>query len=134
MLNSSFHYVENTLRCDQISVSDIAQETGTPVYIYSLRRTLENYATLRGAFIGLNTHIHYSAKANGNLAILHALTNAGAGVDAVSGGEIFRALKAGVTPEKIVFAGVGKTRADLSYAVEQRIAWFNAESLDELEM
>lgn len=134
MLNSTFHYTENTLYCDAVSIEEIVRAVGTPVYIYSLKRTLENYTSIRNAFSRLKTHIHYSAKANGNLSVLRALIQAGAGIDAVSGGEIFRALKAGATADQIVFAGVGKTRADLRYALEQAVAWINVEGLDELDV
>ncbi|NWG15899.1 MAG: diaminopimelate decarboxylase, partial [Chloroflexi bacterium] len=82
----------------------------------------------------MDAHIHYSAKANANLAILRTLVAAGAGVDAVSGGEIYRALLAGARPEDIVFAGVGKTPAELRYALEQQVGWFNVENLDELRL
>jgi diaminopimelate decarboxylase len=82
----------------------------------------------------LNAHLHYSAKANANLSILRALIGAGAGIDAVSGGEIFRALKAGAKAADVVYAGVGKTAAELRYAVEQGVGWFNVENIDELAL
>lgn len=118
---------------DDVSVSTIADKAGTPVYIYSLKRVLHNFCRLRDAFSQVDAHIHYSAKANSSLAILRALTDAGAGVDAVSGGEIFRALRAGANPKDIVFAGVGKSREEIKYALEQGIGWLNVENVLELD-
>jgi diaminopimelate decarboxylase len=131
MLNDSIHYRAGMLYCDEVAVADIVRDAGTPVYIYSLKRTLANYRRIADAFAPLNAHIHYSAKANGNLAVLKALVQAGAGIDCVSGGEIYRALAAGCPSEQIVFAGVGKTVDDLQYAVEQRVGWINVENMNE---
>src|SRR5215207_1866794 len=102
MLNSSIRYHESQLFCDSVPVREIVAQTGTPVYIYSLPRVLANYRRIQAAFP--NAHVHYSAKANANLSLLQALIGAGAGIDAVSGGEIYRALLAGAPPEQIVFA------------------------------
>ncbi len=129
MLNRSIRYQGAQLVCDSVPVREIVAETGTPVYIYSLPRALENFRRIRAAFP--TAHLHYSAKANANLALLQALVRAGAGIDAVSGGEIYRALLAGAPPEQIVFAGVGKTGQELYYAVEQDIGWFNLENVHE---
>jgi diaminopimelate decarboxylase len=134
MLNESIQYRDGALYCDDMPVWQIAAAVGTPVYIYSLKRALANYRRIAEAFAPLNAHIHYSAKANGNLAVLAALVKAGAGIDCVSGGEIFRALKAGCPPEQIVFAGVGKTVEDLRYAVEQNVGWVNAENVVECRL
>jgi diaminopimelate decarboxylase len=134
MLNESFHYHDGALYCDSVRIADIAAQVGTPVYIYSLRRALDNLRRIRAAFAPLNPHIHYSAKANGNLTILRALIRAGAGIDAVSAGEIYRALQAGAKPEEIVFAGVGKTADELRYAAEQGVGWFNVENVDECRL
>ncbi len=131
MLNNAIRYENNTLYCDSVAVHDIAAEVGTPVYIYSLRRALHNLERIRAAFQALRPHIHYSAKANANLAILRVLVEAGAGVDTVSAGEIYKALKAGARPENIVFAGVGKTPEEIAYAVEQGVGWFNVENIAE---
>jgi len=87
-----------------------------PCYVYSRDQILENWTRLRSAFP--DAEIHYSLKANGNLALVRLLVDAGAGLDAVSGGEVFRAIHAGASPENIVFAGVGKTRRELTYALE----------------
>lgn len=132
-LNDSLHYHGDQLLCDEVPVAEIANQVGTPVYIYSLRRALANFHRVKAAFNRLDVHIHYSAKANANLSLLRALIGAGAGVDAVSAGEIHRALTAGADPASIVFAGVGKTPEELRYAVEQGIGWFNVENRAELD-
>jgi diaminopimelate decarboxylase len=129
--NSSLTYHDNILYMDNVSLPEIADVQATPFYIYSLRRVLDNLQRIRDAFAELQPHIHYSVKANANLAVLRAIIGAGAGIDAVSAGEIHRALKAGVTPDNIVFAGVGKTTGELRYALEQGVAWFNVENVDE---
>lgn len=133
MLNESFRYVQGELYSDGVRLQDLAEEYGTPLYVYSLPRALNNYRRIRQAFAPLNAHIHYSAKANANLSVLQALIKWGAGIDAVSAGEIMRALKAGTRPQKIVFAGVGKTPQEIHYAVEQGVGWFNVENVDELD-
>ncbi len=133
MFNASIRYHSGQLFCDDVCLADIITQVGTPVYIYSLKRVLENYETVRSAFSSLNAQVHYSAKANANLAILRALVNAGCGIDTVSAGEIYRALKAGAPAEKIVFAGVGKAMSELYYAVEQDVGWFNVENVKEAE-
>jgi diaminopimelate decarboxylase len=134
MLNESIAYRGGELCCDQVSLNTIADQVGTPVYVYSLGRVRANLARVRQAFAPLNAHIHYSAKANGNLAILRAVVEAGAGVDAVSAGEIQRAIAAGCPPDQIVFAGVGKTPAELRYAIAQGVGWINVENEAELDL
>jgi len=134
MLNDSIHYRDGALYCDDISVAGIAAQVGTPVYIYSLPRALANLRHIQTTFAELQPHIHYSAKANANLAVMRALIGAGAGIDAVSGGEIFKALRAGANPADIVFAGVGKTPDELRYAVAQGVGWFNVENVDECRL
>lgn len=134
MFNESIRYSGGTLSVDGFALDTIAQEVGTPFYIYSLPRALANLARIREAFAPLNAHIHYSAKANANLAVLSALVKAGAGVDAVSAGEVYKALKAGAPADQIVFAGVGKTPEELRFAIEQGVGWFNVENVDELHL
>jgi diaminopimelate decarboxylase len=134
MLNDSLHYHDGTLYCDNIAVAEIAAQMSTPVYVYSLRRALHNLKRIQQAFAELNPHIHYSAKANANLGILRAIVSAGAGIDAVSGGEIYRALRAGANPTDIVFAGVGKTADEIRYALEQGVGWFNIENVLECKL
>jgi len=117
-----------------VTLSNIATEVGTPTYIYSLPRILENYERLQRAFAPLDAEVHYSAKANANLSILRTLHEAGAGIDAVSWGEIYRALHVGVAPENIVFAGVGKTPEELKLAAEAGVGWFNIENIEECRL
>ena len=132
VFNSSIRYVADSLFVDDVDVDRISDESGTPVYIYSLKRVLDNLSRLREAFAPLNARIHFSVKANGNLKILSALHEHGAGFDCVSAGEIFLALGAGACGDDIVFAGVGKTRDEIVYAIAQGIGWFNAENVLEL--
>lgn len=126
----TFHYQNGQLYADGVSLVEIAAQVGTPCYVYSRDRALANLRRVQLAFPG--AEIHYSLKANANLALVRVLAAAGAGFDAVSGGEIFRAVQAGVDPAQIVFAGVGKTEAELAYALDSAIGWFNVESAGEL--
>ena len=132
VFNSSIRYVDDSLHIDGLEVASIVNETGTPVYITSARRVLQNVQRLRSAFERLGARVHFSVKANGSLAILRALKGAGAGFDCVSAGEIHLALTAGARGEDIVFAGVGKTRDEIAYAISQGIGWFNVENSLEL--
>lgn len=134
MLNDSIRYMNQKLMIDGVDLADLARETGTPAYVYSLPRALQNYRRIADAFADFEAHIHYSAKANANLAVLSALIQAGAGIDAVSAGEAYRALRAGCAPENIVFAGVGKRYDELLWAVEHNIGWSNVENVRELEL
>jgi diaminopimelate decarboxylase len=131
--NSPFQYRLDELHCDRVPVSRIVAEVGTPFYLYSAARLNQNYHRLAAAFAPLHPRIYYSVKANTNLAILRLLNENGSGFDIVSGGELYSTLKAGVPPEGIVFAGVGKTQAELEFAVRSRIGWFNVESIREAE-
>src|SRR5690606_42086084 len=133
-LNESFHLQEGVLWCDGVPLDAIADAVGTPAYVYSTERIWANVARLQAAFAPLNADIHYSLKANANLAIVRMLADLGLGMDAVSGGEIARALRAGVAPKDIVFAGVGKAPDELAYALDQGIGWINVESRAELEL
>ncbi|NPV66237.1 MAG: diaminopimelate decarboxylase [Anaerolineae bacterium] len=132
MPETTLTYIEQELTMDGVSLAEIARSVGTPVYIYSLRRILAQLERLRAAFALLQPTFHYSLKANGNSAIIRALVGAGCGCDAVSAGEIFLARRAGCPPERIVFAGVGKTRAEIRYALETGIGWLNVENAAEL--
>lgn len=133
VLNSSFRYVDDSLQVDNFALETIANEVGTPVYVYSLRRVLDNYRRLQQAFAPVSAQLHYSVKANGNAAILEALVEQGSSFDCVSGGEIRRVLAAGGAARQIVFAGVGKTRAEIVYAVESGVGWLNVENALELD-
>jgi len=128
-----FYYLANELYCEKVAVKDIAEETGTPVYIYSHRTITGHYEKLAKAFRSVRPLICYSMKANSNLAVLKSLVRAGSGLDIVSGGELFRALKAGCDPKKIVYAGVGKTDQEIEDAIRARILLFNVESIPELD-
>ena len=120
--------------CEDVPLSRIAAEVGTPTYVYSYA-TLERHFRIFDEALAQVPHlICYSVKANSNLAVLRSLIRLGAGVDTVSGGEIFRALAAGVDPQKIVFSGVGKRADEMEYALRQNILTFNVESLPELEV
>jgi diaminopimelate decarboxylase len=128
----TFEYRDGELACEDVKLSDIAQQVGTPVYVYSRARIESNYRRIANAFAPLRASVHYAVKANGNLSVLRLLNDLGAGFDVVSGGELFRALRAGADPARVVFAGAGKTDAELTYALECKVAQINAESADEL--
>jgi len=114
-------------------LADLAETYGTPLYVYSRQRLEVNYRQVADAFAPLHARIRYSVKANSNGAILRLLRSWDSGFDVVSGGELYRSLRAGAEPQSIVFAGVGKTDAELKLAVEAGIGWINAESREELE-
>ena len=129
-----FGYIGGELHAEDVPVSQIARDVGTPFYCYS-RATLErHYRVFAEAFSYKDTLVCYSIKANSNQAVIRILANAGAGADVVSEGELRRALEAGIPPEKIVFSGVGKTPIELRAGLEAGILQFNVESEPELEM
>jgi len=132
LLNESIRYRDGALWCDDVPLALLADELGTPAYVHSAQQVRANAERLKAAFAPLGAELHYSVKANGSLALLRLLRDAGLGMDTVSAGEIERARRAGVPPERIVFAGVGKTRAELEYALDAGVGWFNVES--ELEL
>jgi diaminopimelate decarboxylase len=127
-----FQLKDGVLHAEDVSLRRIAEEVGTPVYIYS-RATLERHARVFRDALGAldNPHIAFAVKANPNLAVLRILASEGYGADVVSGGELTRALKAGMNPEDIVFSGVGKTHAELLQGLEAGIGQFNIESEEE---
>jgi len=129
----SFRYHDGKLYCEDIDLAQAAEEFGTPLYIYSAGTILDHYTRLDAALAPLDHLICYAVKANSNRAILKFLAEAGAGFDIVSGGELFRAIKAGADPKKCTFAGVGKARDEIEYALEQGVYSFNVESEAELE-
>src|SRR5438067_9136987 len=129
----SFHYRDGHLYCEGVDLTRIAREFGTPTYVYSASTILDHFARLDAALASLDHLICYAVKANSNRAILKLLADAGAGFDIVSGGELFRAIKSGADPKKITFAGVGKARDEIEYALEQGVYSFNVESEAELE-
>ncbi|MFQ5991718.1 MAG: diaminopimelate decarboxylase [Nitrospiraceae bacterium] len=127
-----FHYRDGELHCESVALSRIAKEVGTPCYIYSHATLVRHYRVFDNAFQSAPHIVAFAMKANSNLAILRLMAKEGSGADIVSGGELYRALKAGIPPSKIVFAGVGKSRAEIRYALESDILMFNVESSDEL--
>jgi len=128
-----FHYRQGVLHCEDVNLNALAAEHGTPLYVYSARTVRENYQRLDEAIADLDHHIAYAVKANSNLSVLRLLAELGSGFDIVSGGELFRVIKAGGNPGLCSFAGVGKTAEEITYALEQEIYCFNIESLAELE-
>jgi diaminopimelate decarboxylase len=128
-----FVYSSGSLTCDGHPLSSIAAEFGTPVYVYSAQGILDRFHAYNQALGGPH-RICYAVKANSNLAVLRLLAQAGSGFDIVSGGELFRVLRAGGEPAKVVFSGVGKTRAEVDYALASRIHSFNCESEGELHL
>ncbi len=128
-----FTYIGNELYCEKTPVRKIAQEVGTPVYIYSSSTLRNHYQAFDAAFAGIPHIVCFAVKANSNLSILKLFASHGGGADIVSGGELFRALKAGVDPQKIVFAGIGKTGEEISFALKSNILMFNVESSHELK-
>jgi diaminopimelate decarboxylase len=128
-----FAYKSGKLYAEGVAVDDIARQYGTPVYIYSKNTFLDHLTKIQKAWAGIDTTVCYSIKACGNINILKVLAQAGSGFDIVSGGELFRAKKAGCDPSKVVYAGVGKTDAEIVDALNAGIAYFNIESEAELE-
>jgi diaminopimelate decarboxylase len=128
-----FNYKNNELHCENVPASRIAAEVGTPVYVYSKATLLHHYRQVADAFAAINPTICYSIKSCGNLHICRLLIEAGCGMDVTSGGELFRALKAGCDPKKIIYAGVGKTDDEIRMAIDAGIAAFNIESEAEIE-
>ncbi len=129
----SFHYRDGRLLCEDVSLDRVAEKFGTPLYVYSAGTLLDHYHRLDAALAPLDHLICYAVKANSNRAILNLLVHENAGFDIVSGGELYRVLAAGGDPQKCTFAGVGKSREEIEYALEQRVYSFNIESEAELE-
>ena len=128
-----FHYRDGRLCCEDVDLERVAEKFGTPTYVYSASTILDHYLRLDVALAPLDHLICYAVKANSNRAILKLLADAGAGFDIVSGGELFRVITAGGDPAKCTFAGVGKSRQEIEYALDQRVYSFNVESEAELE-
>jgi diaminopimelate decarboxylase len=128
-----FHYKGGVLHAEDVSIARIAAEVGTPFYCYSTATLERHYRVLAEAFADQNALICYAVKANSNQAVLRTLGRLGAGMDVVSEGELRRALAAGVSPSRIIFAGVGKSRDEIAFALSQDILGFNVESEPELE-
>jgi diaminopimelate decarboxylase len=129
-----FTYRNDELYCENIPIQKIAREVGTPCYIYSQETLKQHFTVFDGSFQGMPHMTCYSVKANGSLAILGLFSALGGGADIVSGGELFRARKAGIAAKRIVYSGVGKTQAEIDYALRESILMFNIESAQELEL
>ncbi len=129
-----FSYRKGRLYCEDVNIQDIAQDIGTPFYLYSHATIERHFRIFDAAFQGTDRLICYSAKANSNLAILRLLAKLGAGLDIVSGGELFKGLKAGFANDRIVYSGVGKRVDEIDYALNTGILMFNVESLEELQL
>lgn len=133
-LMNDFHEVKNELFCEEVPISRIAMDIGTPFYLYSHRSLVRQFKAYDTAFKDLPHLICYAVKANSNLAILKTFGKMGGGADIVSGGELFRALRAGIPADKMVFAGVGKMRGEVASALRAGILMFNVESSQELHL
>lgn len=127
-----FEYKHGRLFAESIDIRRIAEDVGTPFYLYSYATLRRHYQVFDTAFSKVDHLVCFSVKSNSNLAILRTFISLGSGMDVVSGGELFRALKAGADPSKIVFSGVGKTPQEMRYGLENRILLFNVESEQEL--
>ncbi|GJL59050.1 MAG: diaminopimelate decarboxylase [Nitrospirales bacterium] len=128
-----FHYQGDELFCEEIPIHQITEQVGTPCYIYSHRTLIRHFHAFDQAFNDIPHIVAFAMKANSNLTVLRLLAKEGCGADIVSGGELFRALTAGMPPNKIVFAGVGKSKEEIQYALESNILMFNVESPGELQ-
>ena len=129
-----FEYKNGQLYCEGISIQHIAEKVGTPFYLYSYQTLIRHFTVFDEAFKGIPHLICYSAKANSNLALLRIFINLGGGVDVVSGGELYRAIKGEADPQKIVYSGVGKREDEIEYALKTGILMFNVESSQELQV
>jgi diaminopimelate decarboxylase len=129
-----FNYRENTLLCEDVPIEEIAAKVGTPFYLYSHATLKRHFQVFSEAFSGIDNLICYSAKANSNQAVLKLFADLGCGLDIVSGGELFRGLKAGFAPDRVVYSGVGKNTDEIDFALREGIRMFNVESLVELEL
>ncbi|MBP2572314.1 diaminopimelate decarboxylase [Agrobacterium tumefaciens] len=129
-----FGYIDGVLHAENVPVPEIAKAVGTPFYVYSTATLERHYKVFSGAFADVDAMVCYAMKANSNQAVLKTLAKLGAGIDVVSGGELRRALAAGVPASRIMFSGVGKTVAEMDYALDAGIYCFNIESEPELEV
>ena len=127
-----FEYKNGELYAEGVPVARLAKELGTPLYIYSHKTLVRHFEVFSEAFADVPHLICFAMKSNSNIAILRLFSELGGGLDIVSQGELFRGIKAGVSPEKIVFAGVGKADDEIAYAINQGVLMFNVESEDEL--
>jgi len=131
---STFARVDGALACEGVPLSTVARAVGTPTYVYSANAVRDQYARLSAALEGVPFRIHYSLKANSNLALLRLLRSLGSAADVVSGGELFRARRAGFEPGDIIFGGVGKTEREIADGIDAGVLLLNVESEDELRI
>src|SRR6188768_4183828 len=129
-----FSYRGGVLHAEAVNLASLAQSVGTPFYCYSTATLERHYRVFAGAFADVPSLVCYSVKANSNQAVIATLAKLGSGADVVSGGELKRALAAGVAPGKIIFSGIGKTAAELALALDENILCVNVESEPELEL
>ncbi|MBI4413766.1 MAG: diaminopimelate decarboxylase [candidate division NC10 bacterium] len=129
-----FQYRDDVLHCEEVPLPTIALEVGTPFYCYSHATLTRHFRVFDEAFAPIPHLICFALKANSNLSILKLFGGMGGGADVVSGGELFRALRAGIPPDRIVYAGVGKSREEIAYALKSDILMFNVESSQELQV
>jgi diaminopimelate decarboxylase len=129
-----FHYQAGELRAEDVPLEKIAAQVGTPCYVYSSATLRRHYRVFDEAFAAAPHLVCYSVKANSNLAVLRVFAREGCGFDIVSGGELYRARRAGADPRRIVFSGIGKTRDEMAYALREGILAFNVESAGELDL
>ena len=127
-------YIKNKFTIEKISVENIAKRFGTPFYCYSFNKLKTNINIFKKNFNKIDPLICFSVKSNNNLYILRIIKRFGLGADVVSKGELLRALKAGISPNKIVFSGVGKTKEEINFAIDKKILLINAESEDEINV
>ena len=131
-MNDDFSYIEGELCAEQISITNLAKKYGTPLYVYSHSALTRQFSSFSNAFSAIPHLVCFAMKSNSNIAILRLFSEMGGGLDIVSGGELYRAVKAGVPGEKIVFAGVGKSDEEIEYALKKEVLMFNVESEEEM--
>jgi diaminopimelate decarboxylase len=134
VLTRAYARVDGALACEGVPLSTIAQAVGTPTYVYSANAVREQYTRLAAALHGVPFRIHYSLKANSNLALLQLLRSLGSAADVVSAGELYRARRAGFAPADIIFGGVGKTEREIADGLDAGVLLLNVESEDELRI
>src|SRR5215211_3492341 len=127
-----FHYRDRVLHCEDVPLAELADQYGTPLFVYSQATLLHHLKEIQTAFAEAKPVLCYSVKTNGNIHIGKLMAEHGSGFDVTSGGELYRALAAGGDPKKIVYAGVGKTDPEIRYALETGILFFDVESEQEL--
>jgi diaminopimelate decarboxylase len=129
-----FTYNNSKLFCENVNLELIAKEVGTPTYIYSKKFFVDHYEEFQGAFKEINHRIFYASKANYNINVIRLFNDLGAGIDVNSAGEFYRAVKAGVSTDNMIFSGVGKTIDEIKLAIENNLLLIKAESIDEIEL